>query len=514
MPDRNRYLWVGLIVILLITVPYLFAVFSSSEEAVFGGFLFNPIDGYSYLAKMRQGQAGSWSFRLAYTPDPGDGAPVYLFYLVLGHLARLLGLSLPVVFHLARILGAAGMLWALAVFWEKLFQDPRKSWLAFLISALGSGAGWLGVLSGAFPIDFWVAEAYPFLSAYSSPHFGIGLGLMLLLLAPGQFISPGLSGLLAVTLGIIQPFGLIVVLAVRGLGELIQLLGRKPRSLRELVREKSVLSAAVIGVLGTAVLIWQYLLIQQDPVLSVWQAQNLTPTPPFWDLVLGLAPWLLLAPLALLEDHFGRRHKLLLIWLLSALIMAVVPWDLQRRALTGVMVPLSGLGAAAMLWIKEQLNWGQGTIVIIVLCLMLPTNLVILLSGFNAAAQADPQIYLARSDRQAIEWLAQEGHNSDLVLANARIGLYLPAYSGVKVWYGHPFETPDAERRRRMVSQVFEGDLGIQALEGLVSELEVDYLFVSARDPQPVRDQLMQLGRTEYVAGQTLILSREGMNEY
>lgn len=499
--------------ILLITLPYLFAAYSSNEEVVFGGFLFNPIDGYSYLAKMRQGQAGSWAFRLAYTPEPGDGAPVFLFYLGLGHLVRISGISLPLIFHLARVIGAVGMLWALAVFWGQVFPEPDLRWLAFLISALGSGTGWLGLLFGVFPVDFWVAEAYPFLSAYSSPHFVWGLGLMLMLLAPDLLSNLWLNGILTIALGIIQPFGLVVVLAVRGLDELFKFIRRGPRKFRDLFRSTSVIQAVVIGAAGTAVLFWQYLIIQKDPVLRAWQAQNLTPTPPFWELMLGLTPWLLLTPLIWLSDRSDRCHRLLWTWLAAALILAVIPWNLQRRALTGILVPAAGLAAAALLWIKDRLNWKLGPVVVITLGLMLPTNLVILLSGFNAAANQDPQIYLARSDRQAMKWLAQEADDSDLVLANPRMGLYLPASSGVRVWYGHPFETPDADRKRSTLAKAFGAEMDLEELEGLISDLKVDYLFVSARDSQQVREQLIQLGRREYAAGQTLILTPQGMYE-
>ncbi len=72
-PDEWRLvlaLSVGLV--LLASVPYLLAYLVPPEH-VFSGFLFNPVDGNSYFAKMRQGLRGGWLFTLPYTAEPGAG---------------------------------------------------------------------------------------------------------------------------------------------------------------------------------------------------------------------------------------------------------------------------------------------------------------------------------------------------------------------------------------------------------------------------------------------------------
>ncbi|HEX9680036.1 MAG TPA: hypothetical protein VGA32_01180, partial [Anaerolineales bacterium] len=61
----------------LTLIPYWIATGQAPGDAVFSGFLLNPTDGFSYLAKMRQGWDGEWLFRLSYTDAPGT--PVLLF---------------------------------------------------------------------------------------------------------------------------------------------------------------------------------------------------------------------------------------------------------------------------------------------------------------------------------------------------------------------------------------------------------------------------------------------------
>ena len=182
--DRRFAVIISLIVLVLVTLPYLLAAGSGGTDYEFNGFLLNPQDGNSYLAKMRQGWEGQWRFRLPFTADSGEGAYLFLFYLFLGHLARLVDLPLVIAFHFARLLGAGLLLWTLWRFFGALLSNSRSRRLAFALASLGSGMGWLLLPTGAFTSDFWVAEAFPFLSAYANPHFLIGLALVLWLVMP------------------------------------------------------------------------------------------------------------------------------------------------------------------------------------------------------------------------------------------------------------------------------------------------------------------------------------------
>src|SRR3990172_1560601 len=74
------------VALLLINLPYLAAPQLIPSQSTFNGFLLNPTDGYSYLAKMRQGASGPLEFRLPYGPEPGDGAMLFVYYLLLGRL--------------------------------------------------------------------------------------------------------------------------------------------------------------------------------------------------------------------------------------------------------------------------------------------------------------------------------------------------------------------------------------------------------------------------------------------
>ena len=186
MPRENRYLFIilGVLFIVVISVPYLWAYENAGGKHHFGGFLLNPIDGNSYLAKMYQGWQGSWKFSLPYTSQPGSGGYLFLIYLALGKFTRLAGGSMLAVFHSARIIGSLLLVISLWNFYRQTLSTRRSRWLAYGLALFGSGLGWLAASFGLFTADFWVAEGYPFLSAYANPHFPTGMAILVWLLSP------------------------------------------------------------------------------------------------------------------------------------------------------------------------------------------------------------------------------------------------------------------------------------------------------------------------------------------
>jgi hypothetical protein len=75
--------------LLFLTVPFVFAFAVPDTDIVFGGFFAKPIDGNSYLAKMRQGYSGNWLFVLPYTAEPGAGSAITCFTFFWGTLREL-----------------------------------------------------------------------------------------------------------------------------------------------------------------------------------------------------------------------------------------------------------------------------------------------------------------------------------------------------------------------------------------------------------------------------------------
>jgi hypothetical protein len=491
--EQDPTILITVLVLLLIALPFLAAAAASGPEHVFTGLLFNPQDGSSYLAKMFEGWRGDERFSLPYAADPGQGAYLYLFYLYLGRLAWFSGLPLPWVFHLARLGGALLLLWALLRFYRRLLPGGGAG-LALALAGLGSGLGWLALFTGRTTADFWVAEAFPFLSSFANPHFPLGLGLLTWLLTPpagdGGAPSGGLAGWLdlllhlaavpaALGLALVSPFGVVIALAAWT----VVLAWQGWECRRDLslacLREPG-LRIAAIALGGLPYLAYTLWVVQADPQLSGWNAQNLTLSPPAWDVLLALSPALLLAiPGAWLGRTGGRAAwRVTVAWAATGVLLAYFPWGLQRRFLMGVYVPLAGLAVLALQEWKGRLGKFYRPCAAALLAASVLTNLLILVSLLAGGLRRDPALFLSRDENAALEWIAANSPLHALVLASPEMGLWIPVRTGRRVIYGHPFETPDADRQRQAVEHFFRqgGDLTF------LGRNEVDFLFYGPRE--------------------------------
>lgn len=442
----------SLLFLVLQTVPFVSAQGAAGSTHEFGGFLLNPTDGFSYLAKMRQGYDGAWSFTLPYTAEPGTGAAINLYYLFLGHAARALGMSLVFIFHAARILGAAALCFAL----YRLLRTtlgPVSGW-ALAVALFGSGLGWLAVLGGGFTSDFWVAEMYPFLSAFANAHFPLGLALQIFLITPTSTPRPAAWLLAAALASVVYPFGWAVAVAVLCASALVAQFVRQPGRLHWLQA-----GCALAG--GLPYALYALVVVNTHPALAGWNAQNLTPAMPVWDLAVSLSPALLLA---LPGMYFAWRRQersvlVLAVWLLVCVFMLYLPFGLQRRMSSGLYIPAVALAVYALSnWIKYAPR--RRIALSMLLLFALPTNFLILLGVLQASRTQDAALYLSADEAAAYRWLGQHASAGSLLLAPQRNSLHAPAFADVRVWYGHPFETLQAAQRQAELQAFFEDASG------------------------------------------------------
>jgi hypothetical protein len=487
--DREKWL-VGailLLFLLVITIPYIYAQSTSDESRVFGGFLLNPIDGNSYLAKMRQGFDGSWAFKLPYTADPGAGAALNLYYLFLGHAARWLGFSLIFTFHAFRILGSLLLGLALFHLFGRVFEKSSSRLLALSLALFGSGLGWLAAGLGLFTSDFWVAEAYPFLASFANPHFALGLALQIWLitpLKPAQSIVWKRAAIIfaaAALLSVVYPFGWAVTAAVNG-AWLARLVWRGSPWVDDLKRWVYLIAG------GAPYVIYSLWIVKSHPILAQWNAQNLTPAPSVADLVYSLSPLLLFALWAMLvmgrktvnaTSGWSAAAGKLGVWLFVGLLLIYLPFGLQRRLISGLFIPVVGL--AILAWQGLKAGSLQRSLAIAMLVLSLPTNLLILSGGLSAARAQKEAIYIYADELAAFRWLDANA-GGGLVMAAPETGLLIPAYSSARVLYGHPFETVEAAARKQDVSDFYVDDLDEVGANEILSREDVSYVFYGPRE--------------------------------
>ena len=159
-----------------------------------------------------------------------------------------------------------------------------------------------------------------------------------------------------------------------------------------------------------------------------------------------------------------------------------LPLGLQRRFMLGLYIPVAGLAALGLEVLAADRPRRYRFLSGATFFLAGMTNLMIIFAGLQAASSHDPALYLTRAEYRAIEWVAESTPSDALILASPEMGLFIPAYSGRRVLYGHPFETVDAVRQEAAVARFYSGERSKTQLQNFLVERQVDYVFYGPRE--------------------------------
>jgi hypothetical protein len=492
------------LVMLFTTIPYLIAWGTAGSGTRFGGFLFSVEDGYSYLAKMRLGARGDWLFTLRHTTEPHDGALMFLPYVLLG---RLTGMVVPaddpalpdalaIAYHTARVLFGMLLIGVSYRFAAEFLPGRRARWLALILITLGGGLGWLLLIVGAqhwlnwLPLDFYLPEGYSFLILYSLPHLALArsalLGGFLLLSRTLDASSDrrwryGLAaGLCWAVMGLAVPFYIPVIYAVLGAWGLAAWL--RDRRFPWLLFRQAVIAAAV----PLPVLLYTGIVFLTSDVFAQWSAQNRLPSPHPLHYVFG---YIVLALPALASFRWvwrrdkrpgSARYLLLIGWLTIVPILVYLPINVQRRLSEAVIVPLSIL-AVVGLRLAFKSHRMRRIAVAAVLCLALPTSIVLWFGGIGAALTHRAPIDWPDGMIDGLARLNAAVPRDARLLTTREIGSYAPVQTDLVSYVGHGPETLYGERKYAEVERFFADEMDAGERQTLLDG--IDYVFYGPLDP-------------------------------
>lgn len=477
---RQWFLIFSGLIVLLSTMPYLVGRAITPAGFHFTGLLLNPIDGQSYLAKIGQGAGGSWLFTLPYTSEPQQPVFIYPFYLLLGHLAPA---NSPVVYvvlyHAVRIVFGFLLLVAISNLAGFLFTDARQQKWTFLLIGTSAGLGWL-VGSGT---DLTVPESFTFYSILVNGHFGLTY-LLILMAILGMTLYAGRRGwwLVVLLAGLwltwIQP----VVVPVVGLAAaswlIYQYYSNTGVDWRPVLRQILLFCLVSLPFLG-----YDLWITRSNPLVARWMSQNLTPSPPVWQWLVGygfLTPFTLAGVWYALKKG-GPADKLLLTWLVSQLVLMLVPIPLQRRLSTGLHLPVCFLAARGFWDVampRIRVGWRR-LLPAGLIALCVPGNILLMLAGISAVTARNPYVVMSDAQWKAMAWLRENAANDAIVLADEELGTMVPAWGGgARVVYGHPFETVDADSKQETIRRFYNGEMTIPERNTFLEQFNVEYVVV------------------------------------
>ncbi len=514
-------LGLALIVAALLLLPYLLGYIFTPAETAFTGLLVN-VEDVTYLKAIEQGRNGSWTYRNFFTTEEHTAVFIEGFYLALGHLARLLGVTAVTMWHLSRWLVDLLFFILLYGYIARFIQSPGARFTAYAFALFGSGFDWFKFPLAferantieAVPLDRFMPEAHIFFSALTYPHFMAGITFIMLtfwgataaLTQPKNakrrwalFVGAGVGNLL---IGVVYPF--LIFLTAAALGFYYLVLARQAR--RMLWPELGGLVVAFIVPLPLfAYYAWAISTIE---VFKLWNDQAVTLTPNPIHLLLAYAPYLVLGGLGLRRwrDWAIERQTavaFLYIWIFAVAILLYAPVNPQRRFVEGLQIPLAIV--AAIGWFEVVWPWILQSRPLQALLRrpryslsgmrrLMTALLVLLVSAMNiyiyvgtavtlVAIQPYP-FFRPQAELAAMDWLAAHTEQNDVVLASYWSGSYIPFRAGNTVFVGHRYETAQFHAKLALSEQFLAPDTTDSWRAQLLLDYEIEYLFYGRNEQQ------------------------------
>lgn len=499
---------ITLVVLLLTSLPYVYAVASAPPDRHFMGMMLDVPDHLQYFSWMRELTYANLAANKL-TPEPN--APLFfnLLWWGMGRTGALLGLDFVAMYQIMRWVATAAFLLLAYHVCAWFLSNRRMRMAVFLTIVLTSGFGWVLILMKytvtngelLWPLDVFVAEGNTFLSALGYPHFlgaAVYIGVFDLFLrgqARGRLRYAVYGGLLALFLGWQHAYDLVIVYSILALYAV--LLWIRDRRMPVYM----VIGGVILGLLSVWPALYSVLLTANDPIWKEVLKQFANAgvyTPPIYRLPVLLGPAFLLALFTAIRQNpfklhgVGNRTLFLRSWFWGNMVLVYLPVDYQIHMLNGWQVPIAILAVIGLFTyiIPALQRWGenrgklwnptttQNWAVAVLLIIIVPTNLYLFAWRFVDLARHDYPYYLHTDDLSALKWLEANVQGDDVVLSSLDFGQYVPAYTGAHAFLAHWAQTVDFFHKSQVVNEFYSSALSEVDSSSLFDEFSVDYVVV------------------------------------
>ncbi len=190
--------WLSWLTGVVVLLPFLFGLGLASNGDIYLGYQYNLDDHMVYSAWIQQALEGRFLFSNRFTTDPQPGLTIHLYFLVLGWVAKIVGI--PIATAIARFATTVLSVHLLARLIDKSDVSIHAKKAALTLAVVGGGVGFLvwhsfGIaivkspppvltdfLLGRLPVDVWQPEFTFFSSALTNGLFTFSFVLILLTL--------------------------------------------------------------------------------------------------------------------------------------------------------------------------------------------------------------------------------------------------------------------------------------------------------------------------------------------
>ncbi len=506
----NQEFVTSLILAILISSLLIFPLLSSylrtPEDFTFIGFdtsmnfedSVTDADMFTYISKMRQGYEGNILYQNRYTIEESGPTALFIFYTMLGNIARVLNLNLIFCYFLSLFLLNILLIMfiyrfcSLFIFSEtekeqnKEISQKRIKWKILVVILISASTGYSffyklfsldNIKAFNLPADVIYPEFTTFFSMMDISHFTFCIILMLLiykllLTLPLKTENCIRLSICNFILALVHPFDYITVSSVSMSYLFIQVFIKKNKDYSNSLWK--ILIAIGIGFIP---ILYMYYVLNNNEVLRLTlKNNNALNSPPVISYLMGYGTNIIFAFLGifyLVKKKIKISNNLLFIftWIIVNFALLYSPFPFQRRFMMGLQIPVIIFAVITLkqLFTDKKLLF-KTLIVSLVFFTVFPTSLIILYSKstkFN--------LFIDSDIISVFDWINKNNISGKNFLSYDKLGLYTPAFSGNKVFLGHWGETINFYSRKELVKKFFsiESEKQIKFLK----DLNIDYLI-------------------------------------
>lgn len=462
-------------------------------------------DEYVYLTWIRQSQEGHWLFDNPYTLEPHRRLYFNPFFLIVGKAAAFLDCHPFTALNIFRVVGGVALVVGVFLFFRGLLENGWWSYVALMITCFAGGLGHLSFSRSPLIIRdgsdlFWasrsITEARFLPSILFYPQGAVSVLLLLIFWFSFLKLREKIHRLWLITAWVagaflvaVHPYDLVLAVLVP-VGVLFLTL---PLTQQDLLA----LGASFMGFIPVGL---YFLAVSKiDPVFSAWsQTKSDSPSNVFQWLIL----WAPLLPLALIGlgsfvkkdlPKWVKKESLVLVsWFVLLPLLIYLPVNFQRRLAEGAYLPVGFLATLGALYLWRHFSkWG-----------LILTFLLIGFSLPDYPFQVYQRVRILREDIwggyylpkrkiDAFSWLEHYSEDTEAVLALPDDGLYVPTFSGNRVYLGHWANTVNALQKWDLLVSAFQSTTPSYLRRQFLLKNQIAFLFAGKELPQPVRSLLV-----------------------
>lgn len=484
--EKKFIIIIGILIFAFNLAPYLYQPFFNHPDKIYIGSFPILTDLPTYLAKMAQGEEGHWLIMDRFTSEPHQAAPLYLFYTLLGQIARLTHISITSIFLISRFF--FGLLFFLTIiyFIKYFVENELQRKLAYLLAISSSGLGWLYLSN--WSLDLWNPDFMPMVRFSYFPHMSVATSLLLLStlffirsLRENKTKLTILAGSLSFILNFILPFHQVIAYPLIITAALIDLKNNyynkfnivKKTILFFLLSIPSFLFLAYIG--------------KTNAVWSIVEKQNILPTPPIINIILGFGFILPLCIWGIYLMFKAKKEDALFfsLWVFYGICFAYL-WfiPMQRRTLeTGLYVPMAIIASYALFKIynycKKSIMY-QATVIFLFLFLIFVGNFNNWVEFSTIIKMPEKTIvYFPKTNATALEWLRHNTEPSSIILSSFETGQFIPFLTRRFSYIGHGPETINLKEKNEKVNTFYSNNYTKEKSQKFLKDEKINYIFYS-----------------------------------